>query len=145
MKATRIIGITVAMVLIAVWSHAIFAEEKTITLPKETKVEKLGAGHFKFKLPDGRVVEVKGFSRSGSTAIIGDSGIYDRTGKLILTGKKGVLKSGPKPQEYLKSDVKSSKDFMKIDDDITWLPATITFQVEKKTKGLSPQPDPPAK
>jgi len=125
---------------------------KSITLPKGTMVEKLGPGHFKFKLPDGQVVEVKGLVKSGgsadkhrgATAIIGDSGIYDRTGKLITSGKQGSLKSGPKPTEdkHIKID---PRDFVKIDDDVTWLPITIQFQVESKGKGLSPQPDPPGK
>ena len=150
MKTTRIFAMMVAVALIMVWSHMIFAEEKSITLPQGTKAEKMGPGHFKFKLPDGRMVEVKGFSRSGATAMIGDTGIYDRTGKLILTGKQGVLKSGPKPTggkvEYLKID----RSFLKIDDEPTWLPATITFQVvemkgKQGLKGLSPQPDPPGK
>lgn len=141
MKATRIFIVMVAVILTMVWSHAIFAEEKSITLPKGTKVEKLGVGHFKFKLPDGQIVEVKGFTRSGTAAIIGDSGIYDRSGKLILAGKEGVLKSGPKPKEFIKENT----DYIKIDDEPTWLPATITVKVRTKTKGLSPQPDPPGK
>jgi hypothetical protein len=119
---------------------------QSITLPEGTKVEKLGAGHFKFKLPDGRIVEVKGLQKSkGGTAIIGDSGIYDPTGKLISSGKGGNLKGGPKPAaegKFLKID---SRKVIKIDDEPTWLPATITFQVETKTKSLSPQPDPPGK
>ena len=151
MKTTRIFAVMVAVLLIVGWSQMAFAEQKTITLPKGTKVEKLGAGHFKFKLPDGQAVEVKSYSKgSGTSAIIGDCGIYDRKGKLTTSGKQGNLKGGPKPQEFLKSDVKSSKDFVKIDDKPTWLPATITYQVvemksKQGVKGLSPQPDPPGK
>jgi len=147
MKTTRFFAMMVAVVLIMVWFQMVFAEERSITLPMGTKAEKLGPGHFKFKLPDGQVVEVKGYSKgSGTTAIIGDSGIYDRTGKLIASGKQGSLKSGPKPKEF----IKENKDYVKIDDEPTWLPATITFQVvEMKSKqglkGLSPQPDPPGK
>jgi hypothetical protein len=156
MKTTKILAMMVAVVLITAWSQMVFAEEKLITLQKGTKVEKLGPGHFKFKLPDGQAVEVKGYSKgSGTTAIIGDSGIYDRTGKLIASGKQGSLKSGPKPKEF----IKESKNYVKIDDDVTWLPATITFKLigivdpeppprpldQTKTKGLSPQPDPPGK
>jgi len=146
MKSKRILMSLFVLAFIMVWSYTVVAEQKSITLPKGTKVEKVGPGHFKFKLPDGQAVEVKNFSRSGGKAIIGDCGIYDRTGKLIASGKQGNLKSGPKPTggkvEYLKIE---SKEHIKIDDDITWLPATITFQVETKTKGLSPQPDPPGK
>jgi hypothetical protein len=147
MKTTRIFAIMIAVVLIMVWSQMVFAEERSITLPMGTKAEKLGPAHFKFKLPDGQVVEVKGYSKgSGTTAIIGDSGIYDRTGKLIASGNQARLISGKKPKEF----IKESKNYVKIDDDVTWLPATITFQVvEMKSKqglkGLSPQPDPPGK
>lgn len=111
-----------------------------LTLPQGTTVEKIGAGHFKFKLPDGRTVEVKGLQKSrGGTAIIGDSGIYDRTGKLIASRKQGILKSGPKPTpikgQFPKVDKVESKNFVKIDDDVTWFPITIQFQkVETKRK-----------
>jgi hypothetical protein len=106
-----------------------------LTLPQGTIVEKIGAGHFKFKLPDGRIVEVKGLQRgTGGTSTIGDCKIYDPKGKLISSGKQGTLKGGPKPAEgkveYLKID---AKNFVKIDDEPTWLPATIQFQ--KMTKG----------
>ncbi len=123
------------------------SEEKFIALPVGTKVEKLGPGHFKFKLPSGRIVEVKGYSKgSGETAMIGDSRIYDRTGKLIASAKQGMLKGSPKPKDF----VKDSKNYLKIDGDITWLPATITFQAlemkrKQGPKGLSPQPDPSGK
>jgi len=75
--------------------------------------------------------------------MIGDTGIYDRT------GKQGVLKSGPKPKEDAKH-LKISKGYVQIDDEPTWLPAIITFQVvemkgKQGLKGLSPQPDPPGK
>ena len=149
MKTTKILAMIAAIVLITAWSHMVFAEEKSITLPVGTKAEKLGPGHFKFKLPDGQTVEVKGYSkRSGATAMIGDTGIFDRSGKPIASGKQGSLKGGPKPTED--KHLKISKGYIQIDDDITWLPATITFQVvEMKSKqglkGLSPQPDPPGK
>ena len=141
-----------------VWFQVVFAEEKSITLPMGTKAEKLGPGHVKFKLPNGQIVEVKGYSKgSGATAIIGDSGIYDRTGKLIAKGQQGSLKGGPKPTED--KHLKISKGYIQIDDDVTWLPAMITFKLigivdpdppprpldQTKTKGLSPQPDPPGK
>jgi hypothetical protein len=80
-------------------------------------------------------VEVRGLQRTSSrTAIIGDSGVYDWSGKLIASGKQGTLKSGPKSVEgkveYQKID---AKNFVKIDDEVTWLPITIQFQ--KITRG----------
>jgi hypothetical protein len=98
-------------------------------------------GHFKFKLPDGQTVEVKGFTRDGGeTAVIGDCGVYDRAGKLITSGKQGSLKSGPKPTTARL--MKSSNNFMTIDDEPTWLPAIITFSVKTGDKGLAPKTDP---
>lgn len=128
-----------AILVLPVWAQLNPQPEppapQSITLPKGTTVEKLEAGHFKFKLPDGRVIEVRGLQKSrGGTAIIGDSGIYDSKGKLIASGKGGSLKSGPKPAEdkHLKVD---PKNFVKIDDDITWFPITIQFQkIGTKTK-----------
>ncbi len=133
--------------------------QQSITLPKGTTAEKIGAGHFKLKLPDGRIIEVKGLQKAdGGTSIIGDCGIYDRAGKLIASSKGASLKSGPKPSgrkvESLKID---SKEYAKIDDEVTWLPATINLQSvaigdpdppprsRQAVKPLSPQPDPPGK
>ena len=117
---------------------------KSITLPLGTKVEKAGTGYFKLKVPEGQSVEIKGFSRSGGSALIKECRIYDQTGKLIASGKQGVLRSGQKPVEG-KIDLSKidSKGYMKIDDDVTWLPATITFESMKiidkaGLKGLSP-------
>ncbi len=39
-----------------------FAQKRTITLPPGTTVEKMGAGHFKFTLPNRQIVEVKDFN-----------------------------------------------------------------------------------
>ena len=117
---------------------------KSITLPLGTKVEKAGTGYFKLRPPEGQIVELKGFSRSGGNGMIKECRIYNHTGKLIASGKQGVLKSGQKPIEG-KVDLSriDSKGYMKIDDDVTWLPATITFESMKiidkaGLKGLSP-------
>jgi hypothetical protein len=138
------------------------AAEKTLTLPKGTRVEKLGAGKFRFVLPNGQKAEIKGYDpRAG---IIGDCGVYDK-GKLIMKGNRGnligvvvpdppsIIKV-PKEKTYvvfrgelanLKTLSKVPKsDYVMIDDEVTWLPATIQFKPEATgKKGLSPQPDPP--
>ena len=136
--------------------------DKTVTLPKGTKIEKAGPGQFRFILPDGRKAEVKSFDpRSG---ILGDCGIYDK-GKLILKGTRGSLIGviDPDPPMIIRagkgrtyvimrgellnlqnlSKVPPS-DYVLIDDEVTWLPATIQFKTKAAGKTeLSPQPDPP--
>lgn len=147
----------------------VFAEQKSITLPKGTTVQKLGAGHFRFKLPDGRSVEVKNFNPgTGSiVGIVGDCGIYDPTGKLISKGRQGQLKGQAKAKpvrlpagtEYVIVDDDPTRivevrggrklpksDYIMIDDDPTYLPATIQFQPEAKgLDKLSPKPDAPGR
>jgi hypothetical protein len=150
---TVIVGVFLcASCVIPVWG------QQSITLPRGTIAEKIGAGHFRFKLPDGQVVEVNGLQRgSGGTSIVGDCGVYDRAGKLVTSGKAASLKSSPKPEgaEIGKKQMKiASREYVKIDDEVTWLPATITFKPsalsdreppggKKLAKPLSPQPDPP--
>jgi hypothetical protein len=142
--------------------HFLHAAEKSLTLPKGTKIEKLGAGNFRFVLPNGQTAEIKGYNpRAG---IIGDWGVYDK-GKLIMKGNRGNLIGVvdpdppsiirvPKGRAYvvfrgelanLRSLSKVPKsDYVMIDDEVTWLPASIQFKPEARGKtGLSPQPDPP--
>ena len=112
--------------------------KQSFTLPKGTKAEKLGEGHFKFLLPDRSTVEIKGFMRANSTftyiAVIDP----DPPGKIV--GKDGVFQN----RRILTAEQASKlppTDYVKIDDDITWLPVTLLFTPTE----LSPQPDPPGK
>jgi len=140
----------------------LYAQEKTIDLPKGTKVEKLGTGNFRFVLPNGQKVEIKGYD--SSTGIIGDCGIYDK-GKLIMKRNQGNLRGiiDPDPPSIIKVPKEKTyalfegellnlktlsrvpkTDYVLIDDDVSWLPATIQFKPEASGKTeLSPQPDPP--
>lgn len=147
-----------ALILIAIAGTAL-AEAHSVAIPKGTKCEKLGPGSFKLTTPDGTVFSITSFKRTGRAqaaagaagilgdcGIIGDCGIRDAKGKLIATGRNGVLKApATKP-------VKSAPpaDYIKIDDDITWLPAVIAFSSvrifnRQALAKLSPQPDPPGK
>jgi len=146
-----VVGICFAAMVYPAWAINPQPEPpaKSITLPLGTKVEKAGTGYFKLKVPEGQTVEIKGFSRSGGSALIKECRIYDQKGKLIALGKQGVLRSGQKTVEG-KIDLSKidSKGYMKIDDDVTWLPATIAFESMKiidkaGLRGLSPQPNPP--
>ncbi len=139
--------------------NLIFAEQKSITLPKGTTLEKLGQGHFKFKLPNGGIVEVKGFDPK--TGVFSYYRIDDdptwKSGKGQLKGqirqKPVRLPAGTKyvviddDPTWIRTTVRVPKaEYIMIDDDIVWLPAIIQFQEETiGPKGLSPQPDPPGR
>jgi hypothetical protein len=136
------------------------AQGKTVTIPKGTKVVKLGPGHFKLITPDGPVFEITSFKKTvkgqgtpGAVGILGDCGIRDAKGKVIASGANGVLKSGLRA--IIGDSGKAMKDippadYIQIDDEVTWLPATIQFPSLRvfnrlALQKLSPQPDPPGK
>jgi hypothetical protein len=134
------------------------AQGKSVTVPKGTKVEKLGPGSFKLTAPDGTVFKItsykktgKGQGAPGTDGIIGDCGILDAKGKLIASGTNGVLKGIFGPMNRSRSIASAPPaDYIQIDDEITWLPATIQFPSvrifdRQALMKLSPQPDPPGK
>jgi hypothetical protein len=104
------------------------AETKVVTVPVGTTFEQTGTGQFRLKGPEGCVFEIKGFHRTtrgaatfSEVGILGDCGIIDKNGKIIATGTKGVIKSGPKPS------VPTPGASIKIAEYTIWLPATIEF------------------
>ncbi len=136
------------------------AQGKTVIIPKGTKVEKLGPGHFKLITPDGSFFDIASFKKTvkgqgapAAVGIIGDCGIKDAKGKVIATGANGVLTGGVRA--IIGDSGKAMKDippadYIKIDDEVTWLPATIQFPSLRifnrmALQKLSPQPDPPGK
>jgi hypothetical protein len=156
--------VAILMILSFTSLHFAFAQQKSISLPKRTTVEKLGAGHFEFKLPNGQIVEAKEFDPK--TGAIGYVGIIepDPLSKPVSSSKQGKLQGQVKSKpvklppgtEYVLIDdevvwVKRGtevprSDYVMIDDEVVWLPATIQFQSEVKgLKELSPQPDPPGR
>jgi hypothetical protein len=116
------------IVLTLAWSQTAFGQQKSITLPKGTKVQKIGQGHFKFKLPNGQVVEVKGLVNSGGgSSTIGESGIYGPAGKLIASGRQGNLTPAKKITKETAARLPQT-DYVMIDGEPALLPATIIFQ-----------------
>ncbi len=67
-----------------------------ITLLAGTKGEKIGAGHYRFLLPDGQVVEFNNYDRKTGA---GDVSIFGKDGATTSTGMKGVLTGAPKPKK----------------------------------------------
>lgn len=155
MKKPSVLPLFLGLALLLSIAAPAAAEGKTVTVPKGTKVEKLAPGNFKLTTPDGSVFKItsykktaKGQGAPGATGILGDCGIYDAKGKLVATGTNGVLKNGASAGKALK-DVPPA-DYIKIDDEVTWLPATIQFPAirvfdRQALNKLSPQPDPPGK
>lgn len=128
---SELIVAVLAVVLMLVWSGTGFGEQKSIILPKGTKVEKIGAGHFKFKLPDGQVVETKGLVKSGDdSSTIGELRIYDTAGKLTASGKAGGIKAGKRPAGMGPLRALQA-DHVMIDSQPILLPATITYEPEE--------------
>jgi hypothetical protein len=127
------------------------AQTQTMVLPKGTGVQKLGSGHFRFLLPNGQTVEGKNVN--GRTGIIGDCGVHDQTGKLIATGQcvlRGALAPGKEAAAKM-----PPTEYVKIDDEVTWLPAMLTVQTSAASgmgqpmmspvgpRLINPQPEPP--
>jgi len=159
MKKASVLPFVLALVGLLFFAVDAAAQGKTVTIPKGTKIEKAGPGSFKLTTPGGFVFKITAYKKAakaqgpgGASAIIGDSGIlgdcgiYDAKGKLIASGANGVLKNGPNAGKALK-DLPPG-DYVKIDDEVTWLPAVIQFPSlrifnRQELMKLSPQPDPP--
>jgi len=160
MKRLFSLSLLLGSVLLLSLAGTAAAQGKTVTIPKGTKVEKLGPGRFKLITPDGAVFDITSFKKTGkgqgtpgAAGIIGDCGIKDAKGKVIATGANGVLTGGVRAiigdSGKAMQDIPPA-DYIKIDDDVTWLPATIQFPSLRvfdrmALMKLSPQPDPPGK
>ena len=106
----------------------------TVTLPKGTTVERLGPVLLRFKLPTGSVLDLKGCRRNQNRQLVADEGHFVAVvGKPGWTAKGAKLVDGPRP-----AGEPSPRDYVKIDDDVTWLPAAVQFA------GIA-NPDPPPK
>jgi hypothetical protein len=147
-KITKIMTISVSVFALMVFlTCSSFAEQKTFTIPKGSKIEKLEEGHFKFILPNKQIVELKEFNPKTGTA--GFVQIIDpMPPSKPIAGKKATLKMRKLSRE--KAAKLTKPDYVQIDDDVTWLPITMTYQLTglvdpNKPKALSPQPDPPGK
>lgn len=124
-----------------------YAQQNSITIPKGTTVQKIEAGHFKFTLPNKQIVEVKNFNLRvgavGYIAIINP----DPPDKPVVLAKRGTLVLSKILTKSQASKL-SPTDYIQIDDEVTWLPLTITyigpkFDINRDLNKLNPQPEPP--
>jgi hypothetical protein len=128
MKKSSFLSFLVLSFVLLAFSQLALAEVKVATVPVGTTFEQTGTGQFRLKGPDGCVFEIKGFHKTvkgaatfNEVGILGDCGIVDKNGKLVATGTKGLIKSGPKPV------VRTPGDSIRIAEYTIWLPATIEF------------------
>jgi hypothetical protein len=128
MKRSSFLSFLVLSLILMAFSRLAWAEVKVATVPVGTTFEQTGTGQYRLKGPEGCVFEIKGFFRTAKgtaifseVGILGDCGIVDKNGKLIATGTKGVIRSGPKPA------ARTPGDSIKIAEYTIWLPATIEF------------------
>lgn len=152
-----------AAITLLAWLAPAVAAPQTLVLPKGTTVQKTAPGQFRFTLPDGRKVEVRNLNaRAG---IIGDCGVFDTAGRKQGGGLQCGLRGGPRPlidpePPYQPGMARPpSPNYVQIDDEITWLPATLTYPqtgiVDPQPPGsikpvspaqrkmINPQPEPP--
>jgi hypothetical protein len=158
MKKSSVVPLLLGFALFLSIAGTAAAQGRDLTIPKGTTVNRLGPGHFKLTTPEGLVIEFATFKKAGkglgqpaAGGNFGDCAIHNAKGKLIASGTGGVLKSGPVSSAAgagkALTDIPPA-DYIKIDDEVTWLPAIIQFPAlrifdRQALLKLSPQPDPP--
>jgi hypothetical protein len=106
---------------------AAFAEQKSVALPKGTHVERVSSGHFRFWLPDGKIVQVKEYNPE--TGNIVDVGVFDSVGTRTVAGEKANLKHAGKLSKEDATKLLTA-DYVEIDDTLIRLPATVEYRVK---------------
>jgi hypothetical protein len=158
MKKPSVLPLLLGLALFLSIAGTAAAQKRSVAIPKGTTVNKLGPGHFKLTMPEGTFIEFAAFKKMGKgvgepsdVGILGDCAIHNAKGKFIASGTGGVLKSGPVSSAAgagkALTDVPPA-DYIKIDDEVTWLPATIQFPAirifdRQALLKLAPQPEPP--
>lgn len=126
MKTIKCLMVFVLLFFVFIIGAPAQAAQKTITLPKGTKAQKIGPGQYRFVLPNQQVIELKQLVFQAGTAGYVKIVDPDPPHKPI-EGKQVVLTVRKlKRDEALKLP---PQDYIQIDDDIAWLPITLTFQV----------------
>jgi len=128
MKRSSFLSFFVLSLMVVAFPGLALAETKVAIVPVGTTFEQTGTEQFRLRGPEGCFFEIKGFQRTergaatfSEVGLLGDCGIFDKNGKLVATGAKGVLKSGPKPAAA------TPGGSIKIAAYTIWLPATIEF------------------
>lgn len=138
---------------------------QAVILAKGTAIQKLAPGHFRLVLPDGRKVELRNFN--AKAGLVGNCGVFDAAGRKVSAGMQCQFRGAPKPlidpDPPMRPGVARppSPNYVQIDDEVTWLPATLIFNeiaiIDPQPPGMAkpgwvdplqkrsinPQPEPP--
>ncbi|MCU0236768.1 MAG: hypothetical protein MUC72_06750 [Acidobacteria bacterium] len=126
MKTARFFLSAFFVFLILAWMQPLRAEQRTIVIPKGTKLAKLGPGHFKFILPSKQIVELKDWNTR--TGAVGSIQLVDPSPPhKPVAGTQGTLLL--KIVSRADAAKLAAGDQVQIDDDITWLPLSLTFHL----------------
>jgi len=148
MKTAKFFPSTLFVFLVFAWMQPLHAEQRTIVIPKGTKLAKLGPRHFKFILPNKQTIELKEWNTH--TGAVGSIQVVDpEPPHKPVAGKQGTLLL-----KILARDEAAKlapHNYLQIDDDITWLPLSLSFRMTgiidptppSKPESSSPQSLPP--
>jgi len=126
MKTARFILSMLFAFLVFAWMQPLRAEQRTIVIPKGTKLAKLGPGHFKFILPNERIIELKNWNTR--TGAVGSIQLMDPDPPhKPVAGTQGTLLL--KIVSRVDAARLAAGDQVQIDDDVTWLPLSLTFHL----------------
>jgi len=93
--------------MVILWFCPCMAADRSITLPKGTQILRIGPGHYKFTLPDNKVVEVTGLDANAHTVSL--LRVIDLSSKKVLWGgKQGRMVDAKKMNNPDRSTVRSS-------------------------------------
>jgi len=124
MKTARFLLSMLFAFLVFAWMQPLRAEQRTIVIPKGTKLAKLGPGHFKFILPNKQIVELKDWNTR--TGAVGSIQVMDpEPPHKPVAGTQGKLLLKILSRE--EAAKLAAHDQVQIDDDITWLPLSLSF------------------
>ena len=126
MKTTRFFSSMLFAFLVFAWMQPLRAEQQTIVIPKGTKLAKLGPGHFKFVLPNKQVIELKDWNTR--TGTVGSIQLIDpEPPHKPVAGTQGTLRLKILSRE--EAAKLAADDQVQIDDDVTWLPLSLSFNL----------------
>jgi hypothetical protein len=132
-------GLIAGFVLAAVLAPSLSGQAgpKIVVLPRGTTVESLAPGHLRLRMPEGCSIELKGYQKARGTATIGAAGsaaecwIKGVAGKLVALGGEARIVGGLTAEEAGPTAAGDAEDFLKIDGEVTRLPARLEFQATR--------------
>lgn len=115
--------IVLAAFFVVVGYCVCWAAERSITIPKNTVSTKLGPGHYQFKLPDNRIIEITGFNPVNKSFTL----LREISGQKVQRGGKQGRIINSQTVSRQKSLKIPPRDRLLIEDSSLMLPATFSF------------------